>query len=259
MRKWRPTHKCLYVIPEIHGEAESFKIILNRILPLRFSVNQEDTVVMLGDYIDKGSRSCDVVELLIELKKEYGDNLVLLKGNHEQLFLNAFQSEENYRHWLMQGGMQTLQSYLDNAQIKSTSQFIPFSRLADIIPKEHIKFIESLPSHKELDDYIFFHGGFNTIGGIENTSENTFIYDTWASQSVKQALASGQRPFEGSKKIYVGSHNFKDNFPFIYANYFMLGGSAPRQLILFELNSMTCAMIKSGKSRIYKHKFKFVE
>lgn len=258
MRKWRPTHKCIYIIPEVHGSIESLKIIFSRIFPLRFSINQEDIVIMLGDYIDKGDDSAGVLELILEAKREYKDKLICLRGNHEQLFLDSFKSNDIYQSWLIRGGIATIQSYLDRKNFQAIPHTIPLSRLPDIIPSDHIDFLNSLPSHIVLEDYVLFHGGIDLENPLQ-TNATVYISDVKASQTIKKLIKDKQYPLMTSDKIYVGAHNFKNKTPFIYPKYFMLGGSAPKNLILFELNSMTCAMIKSGKSRIYKHNFKYFE
>lgn len=259
MRKWRPTHKCIYVIPEIHGEANSLEVIFNRILPLRFSINQEDMVILLGDFIDKGYNSALVIDLLISYKQQYGDKFLCIKGNHELALLKALKSEQDYRSWVMQGGIATIQSYLVKLKLDSDAATFPFSRLSDIIPISHIDFLNSLPTHIVTEDYIFFHGGFDIDKSIEETLDSTWICDTQTSKIIKKSLKDKQQLLATKEKIYIGAHNFKSKLPFIYSKYFMLGGGAPSKLILFELNSMTCAMIKQGKSRIYKHKFKYFE
>jgi serine/threonine protein phosphatase 1 len=257
MRKWRPTFVCKYVIPEIHGNIESLNIILNRILPLRFSKDQEDVLIFLGDLIDKGNDTYKVLELLISLKKEYGNKLFILKGNHEDLFLKALKSPEAYRTWLLLGGIPTVKSYLENQNLKSEPESFPFSRLTDIVPNSHIEFLNTLPSNLILEDYILFHGGFDLTQIDDN--DYRWVSDTSASQKVKSYLKNKQNILLPTDKIYIGAHNYKSKLPFIYSKYFMLGGGAPSKLILFELNSMTCAMIKHNKSRIYKHKFKYYE
>lgn len=254
MRKWRPTYKCLYVVPEIHGAYDSLKIILNRIIPLRFSANQEDQVIFLGDYIDRGGKSFEVIEELIQLHKN--NNILCLKGNHELLFLKALQSQDNYRNWLLHGGIQTVKSYIENSGLRSNPEELPFSRLSDIIPESHINFIKSLPAYGKIDDYILFHGGFDFKQPVESINEEIIVSDMAGSRSFK---CDYKNISLDSNHVYIGAHNYKSKLPFIHPKYFMLGGGAPEKLILFELNSMTCAMIKHGKSRIYKHNFKFVE
>lgn len=260
MKQWRPSYRCKYVIPEVHGNLESFKIILNRILPLRFHEQQYDKVILLGDYIDKGFDSADIIDLLIDLKKEYGEHFICLKGNHEHLFLNAMKSEDHYKHWMGQGGAQTLQSYLQRTNLNTNTEAsnFPFSRLSDVIPEFHIQFLQSLPSSYILDNYVFFHGGFD-VKNPELTTNNQYILDNYATQFFKFKIKKQETLLQNKETIYVGSHNYKSQYPFIYSKYYMLGGGAPSKLIIFELNSKLCSMIKTGKSRIYKHRFTYYE
>ena len=196
---------------------------------------------------------------LISLQEEYKENFICIKGNHEALFLNALKSETDYRHWLLQGGVFTIKSYLFNLKLDSDPELLPFSRLSDIVPISHLNFLNSLPTHIVLEDYILFHGGFDLKQSIEQTAEYMWVSDTYSSQVIKKLVKDKQHPLLSNDKVYVGAHNFKSKLPFIYSKYFMLGGGAPSKLILFELNSMNCAMIKDNKSRIYKHKFKIYE
>lgn len=258
MRKYRPTFKCLYVIPEIHGAADSLKVIIDRIIPLRFHAGQEDMLVFLGDYIDKGDKSTEVLDILIELKKQYSDQIYFLNGNHEWMFLNALQSEDKYRNWLMRGGSTTVNNYILNAGLNSKPESFPWSRLGDIVPPAHIEFIQSLPSYLIHEDYVFFHGGFDFSKPPQENSDKSIAFDMSASHKTKEAIEK-KLPLEQSDKVFVGSHNYKSKLPFICSKHLMLGGGAPKRLILFELNSMGCAMIREGKERIYKHNFKVYE
>lgn len=259
MQKFRPSHSCIYVIPEIHGNIESIKIIFNRIFPLRFSDGRQDQVILLGDYIDVGDNSSEVIDLLISYKQEYGEDFICLKGNHEVFLLNALKSEESYNSWLLHGGVATIKSYLFDKNSLSDPTSIPFSRLLDIIPPSHINFLNALPTHIVLDDYVLFHGGFDLLRSIEETSDYIWTSDTNTSRVIKKSILNNEQPLIDRKKVYVGAHNYNSKFPFIYQKYFMLGGGAPSKLIIFELNSMACAMIKNGRSRIYKHKIKYHE
>lgn len=256
MRHWRPALRCLYVIPEIHGNIKSAKIILNRLVPLRFHEGKNDKIVLLGDYIDHGENSAYVIELLIFLKAEYGEHFICLKGNHEQQMLNALSCEDSYRSWMESGGSTTIKSYLDLKELDENPNSWPFSRLFDIIPKAHIEFLQSLPAKFEIDKYVFFHGGID-INNPDNTSDNQFIYDTYSSEFMKNKILNGNNPLSNQDKIYVGAHNHKDIIPFVSPNYYMLGGGAPSELTVFELNTMSCSMVKNGKQRIYKREFKY--
>lgn len=252
IHKWRPSYKCIYVISEIHGNINSLEILLDKILPLRKFAGQEDVLIMLGDYIDKGNSSKEVIDCLINIKKEFGERIILLRGNREDMLLKSIQDNDSYRNWLVKFGSLTISSYTGN------NDFIPHNRLKDIFPKEHIEFIKNMPTHYEIDNYIFFHGSFNYKKSIKDNTNESFIYDYSASKFLKQNLNKPTLEFIDNK-IFVGAHNYKDKQPFLHKKYFMLGGNDQKRLYMFDLNSMSAVSIKYNKSRIYKYNFNIHE
>jgi hypothetical protein len=260
-RKWRPTeHRAIYVIAEVHGNMNSLEVILNRILPLRKHKGKEDVVIFLGDYIDNDEQSNAVIDCLITIQQEYKDRAIFLKGNHEEVMLKGiYGSNDDFQYWVDNGGIATIKSYLDSEKSSASPYSITQNRILDIIPKEHIEFIRGLQNYYILDNYIFFHGGFNINKTIVENSMNNFIYDYVASKKVKDALHNKEVIEYKDNYIYIGAHNFNSNIPFISSRYMMLGGSAPGKLLVFELNSMTACAATRGKSRIYKYKFKVNE
>ncbi len=243
MRKWRPSFCCTYIIPEIHGNATLLEIILNRILPFRSHIGQKDILIFLGDYIDKGEQSADVLNILLNIQQEYPDRIFFLRGNHEELLLRAMHSEQDYDKWLDQGGQSTISSYTKN------NYRIPFNRLTDVIPSPHLQFLRETRISFQLDNYLFFHGGIN-LADPNQTTDDTFIFDHSSSKSFKE-----KPNLINTQMSFIGAHNFKSKRPYFDPKYLMLGGSlAPSRLTIFELNSFQCSMIKNNKSRIYKTK-----
>jgi len=261
MRKWRPTHKCLYVVSEIHGNADSLSIMLDRILPLRKFKNQEDIIVFMGDYIDVGPSSNKVIDILFNIKSEYPDRTFFLKGNHEEMFLRSILSDRNddYIDWVNSIGSETVKSYLNSINLLENPYSLSKNRLLNIMPSNHIDFLSNLSNVVNIDNYLFFHGSFNPLKDINENDINNFIFDYSGSRYVKTLLKRGEKPLQNNKYIYVGAHNYKSKKPFIYSKYFMLGGGAPKRLFLFELNSMSACSIKSGKNNIYKYNFNYYE
>ncbi|MEM9538379.1 MAG: metallophosphoesterase family protein [Cyanobacteria bacterium P01_E01_bin.42] len=92
-------------IGDIHGCAIAFDLLLDSI-----ALQPEDTVITLGDYIDRGNDSKGVIDRLIALHKK--GQLIPLKGNHEIMLLEARQSQEEERQWRKYGGEITLKSYV---------------------------------------------------------------------------------------------------------------------------------------------------
>ena len=91
-------------IGDIHGCQAALAALIDTIAP-----GSEDTLVTLGDYIDRGAHSSGVVDQLIALARRC--RLVPLLGNHEELLLDALRDITNLRRWLTLGGADTLRSY----------------------------------------------------------------------------------------------------------------------------------------------------
>lgn len=259
MRKWRPAHKCIYVIPEIHGNAFSLEVILNRILPLRIFKNQEDILVFLGDYIDGHENGTDVIDMLINIKNEYSDRVFFLKGNHEDLMLRAiFGSEIDYNSWINFNGNSTIIGY--NKKYGKNILGSGKTQLSQLIPESHVKFLQSLDSFKIIDEYFFMHGSFDYNKKISENSVNNFIYDYTASKYIKECVSKQSDLILLDDYIFVGAHNFNArNKIFIHPRYFMLGGTAPSKLIVFELNSMAASAVSQSKSKMHKYNFDVFE
>ena len=137
----------IYAIGDIHGQLYKLKGLIEK-LPI------DDTcqLVFVGDYIDRGEYSFEVIEYLINLYKRY--NCVFLKGNHEDLFMN-FMLGESDDMFVCNGGDSTIQSYKNNGY--DISQFIEYQRRN--LPITHVNFYKSLKNYYETDDYIFVHAG----------------------------------------------------------------------------------------------------
>jgi serine/threonine protein phosphatase 1 len=248
------------VIPEVHGNARALEIILNRILPLRFSIGQEDKLVMLGDYIDGAGGSAEVIEMLMNVKREFPDDIVMIRGNHEDMLLDAINgSVQQFDLWMENRGRSTIESYMRMRKMNGSSYEIGANRLLDIILKEHIDFISDMPYKYQLEDYLFFHGSFNHNRVIADNSERNFAHDYTAGNFLKKSVAN--KSFSGFKDnyVFVGAHNKGNKKPYVHPNYMMLGGEAPETLTIFELNSLTACSVRKKSSRLHKYEFSVVE
>lgn len=256
MRKWRPSFRSIYVIPEIHGSLSLLENIFNRILPLRTHKNQEDILIMLGDYIDFGENSKGVIDCLINVKKEFGDRAIFLSGNHEELLLRSLQSDANYSYWIANGGLATIQSYTKSI---SKNDIPTRSRVQDLIGSDHLDFFSSLYSCYKLDNFLFFHGGINTTIKFEENNNDTLLFDTTFSREIKKNILKKEKSLVNDDYIYISAHNYKGKKPFIHSKFCFLGGQAPQRLFVLDLNSMQMCATKMGKTRIYKYNFKYFE
>jgi serine/threonine protein phosphatase 1 len=135
--------KRIFAIGDIHGCYDRLKTLMGKI-PIDCS---RDTLVFIGDYIDRGPHSVEVVDYLIHLKKRVPE-VIFLKGNHEDM-LDKFLTGADRFTYLLNGGQQTLDSYLTKPV---QSEFFP-------IPPDHMEFFKSLRLFYETEEFIFVHAG----------------------------------------------------------------------------------------------------
>src|SRR5690242_16898372 len=114
------------VIGDIHGYSEVLRQLLAAVAP-----TPADQIITLGDYVDRGPDSRGVLDQLVALQKT--GRLVALRGNHDQMMLEARKGGELYSEWIFCGGTSTVHSYADAAH--------PSGDLA-VVPQAHWKFLE---------------------------------------------------------------------------------------------------------------------
>ena len=129
-------------ISDIHGCARTFKkLVLEKVV-----LDKQDTLFLLGDYINKGPDSKGVLDFIFELKNS-GFNVQCLRGNHEQYLIDGLQYSWEEIAFLSRGGKETLESF-DAKSIRD-------------IPEKYLDFIRALPYYVELQDYLLIHAGLN--------------------------------------------------------------------------------------------------
>ena len=131
-----------FVIGDIHGCWKAFETLIRRI-PIR----DEDTIVTLGDYVDRGPNVRAVLSWLID--RQQRRTLHALIGNHEEVMLQAFDDESVFNDWLGFGGRETLASY----------GLPPAFASMRALPTDHAAFLENrLVDYVELADFVCVHG-----------------------------------------------------------------------------------------------------
>jgi len=252
MSKWRPSEECLYVIPDIHGQLYQLELILSRILPLRKRNGFRDKIIFLGDYVDRGSYSPDVIDKLVDLKEKYNDQVVCLIGNHELMFMDAIgnsESSDDYLIWMQNGGYNTLVSYLDRANYKLDNPYVlDRRRVKDFIPLKHIEFIKKLQPYYETDDFIFVHGGCDPYTKLSEQDPKTLVWDR---SLFNKIVKNPYFDYEWEKCIITG-HNCYSKAPLITPKFMMLDSSCNNELIVIELNSMEGFVAEKGNKKMNK-------
>jgi len=143
-------NKRTFIIGDIHGCLDMLRDLMDKI----DWDPEKDRLIFLGDYIDRGKDSRGVIDYIIGLKK-ISPNIQCLMGNHEELFLNYINGQDE-GSFLYNGGVSTLNSY-----------FYAGNRVID---SEHIDFMKSLLLMIELDDYYIVHAGMKPGVDIKEQS-----------------------------------------------------------------------------------------
>lgn len=132
----------IYAIGDIHGCSNTFK----RLLLDKIQIQKSDIIYCLGDYIDRGKDSKGVIDFIIDLRAK-GYTIHTLRGNHEQMMLDAPLSKEKWNHWIKNGGTEVLKSF----NISSVEE----------LPSKYLEFLKSTVFYIETNEYIFVHAGLN--------------------------------------------------------------------------------------------------
>ncbi|BAZ13613.1 metallophosphoesterase [Calothrix sp. NIES-4071] len=176
------------VIGDVHGHYKGLMTLMNAIAPTSL-----DSIYFLGDLIDRGPQSADVVSFVIE------NNYQCLLGNHEQMLVNILtqghKQAPNIQAWLYSGGQATVASYQQG-----------------VVPYDHVEWFESLPTYLDLGDVWLVHAGVDPFIPLENQTSEQLCW-------VRDEFHSIQKPYFPDKLMIIG-----------HTITFTMPGVAPGQL-----------------------------
>jgi len=145
--------KNIFVFPDIHGCINTFQYTFEKII----CPNKTDELYFTGDFINKGPDSKSVLDYIFKLINE-GYHIKSVRGNHEQLLLDAIEDKNNVDDFMIRGGLDTLESF----EVTEVNE----------IPDQYIRFMSELPFYIELENFFIVHAGFNLLA--ENPFEDKF-------------------------------------------------------------------------------------
>jgi serine/threonine protein phosphatase 1 len=155
-----PPGRRIYAIGDVHGRADLLERTISDIDQHRHAYPVANSVeIMLGDYIDRGPRSDEVIELLAS-RRVHGQTICLL-GNHETYLLDFLKDPTSLAEWQRYGGLETLMSYGLAPSLNPTAdqQKQLAAALAERLPGHHYDFLTTLPLSFNCGDYFFVHAG----------------------------------------------------------------------------------------------------
>jgi serine/threonine protein phosphatase 1 len=166
-----PSPTLHYAVGDIHGMRAELDRLLDSIEADAALLGRDATVVFLGDLINRGPASRQVLDRLIAGPARAADRWITLRGNHDQLFIDAIagRSEAAFEQLLRKGGLETLASY--GLRRKEAS----LARARRAVPSHHLRFLESLPLSHPAGDFFFVHAGVDPSRPLERQSEKALM------------------------------------------------------------------------------------
>lgn len=179
-----------FAIGDIHGCDRAFDVLLSNL-----AIKPTDTLVILGDVVDRGPGTKQVVDRLIEL--ENSCRLVFLLGNHEECMLDALAGGPLRDLWLEHGGVEAIASYGEEHDI----------------PARHIEFLRSGRDYWENDTTIFVHA--NLEPGVP-LADQTIDWLRWIK------LKGDEPPHPSGRRVICGHTPQKNDRPLVFPGWVCL-------------------------------------
>jgi serine/threonine protein phosphatase 1 len=201
---------------DIHGCLHALNRLLEMVRP-----EPDDVLIMLGDYVDRGPDSRGVIDRLLDLCEHH--RLVCLRGNHDQMMLEAFIDPVALRDWLQFGGRQTLASYARNGSPGSL----------DDVPESHWEFFESTVPYYETTTHFFVHANVRCNIPLDEQSRAMLYWQKLA--------AADSAPHTSGKIMVCGHTSQKSGVPLD------LGHAVCIDTFVYGTGWLTCLDVATGE------------
>ena len=174
-----PPGTRVYAIGDIHGRADLLGELVGRIAEdARRSAAPAKRIVFLGDYVDRGPHSREVIDLVLD-GLPGGFDVITLKGNHEDFMLRFIEDARIGPGWLMNGGGATLLSY--GARMPERGDTIERldhlrRQLCANLPDRHLRFLRALRRWHIEGDYFFVHAGIRPGAPLDEQQDEDILW-----------------------------------------------------------------------------------
>jgi len=166
----------LFAVGDIHGHFIELTGLMETLVSEGGLQPETDTVVFLGDYVDGGPATRQVIDQLIAWEEAY-PHWVFLKGNHEDLMLDALvyngRTYGDYYLWWNQGGRATAQSYLPH---DASAYERAIMQPTEFIRTDHLEWLNTRPLRHEQDGFLFVHAGFRPPYHLDAQREEDMLW-----------------------------------------------------------------------------------
>lgn len=191
-----------FAIPDLHGR---FDLLEKCYEYLRKQAATGATIVHLGDYVDRGPNSRQIIEFLMNPATiPAGFERICLKGNHEAMMVETLRAPLNPRWWLNNGGGETLISYGH----ERIGEYKP-----EVVPAEHIDWMNNLPLMHVDEHRVFVHAWVDSSIPLNRQKEEKVLWEIYPHNAryghrlTGRHVAHGHHQHEDGPKLYSGRSN----------------------------------------------------
>ena len=174
-------------IGDIHGYRRALDDLLHKLRP---ELGAGDTVVFLGDYIDRGPDSKGCIDSILEFRASTPASVVGLMGNHEDWMLKTMEDPRSHSWLIATLAFETIASYSTSAALRIRQALeaagrrliledlpLPYDEFFDVMPPDHQEFFKSLGLFHQTDGAVFVHGGVDpAVGSIAEQKRQSIIW-----------------------------------------------------------------------------------
>jgi serine/threonine protein phosphatase 1 len=184
-----------YAIADLHGRFDLLNEALRQIH--EHAAGNIGTVVTLGDYVDRGPESGQIIQMLMGLQAAEKSapkpswNFVCLKGNHEDMMVETLTMPLHPNWWIGNGGGATLISYGHPPK----GEYSP-----ELVPREHIEWLDNLPTMHVDEHRIFVHAGVDPTRPLDEQTERDMLW---------MLYPDGADLGHGERHVVHGHHQFE--------------------------------------------------
>jgi serine/threonine protein phosphatase 1 len=197
-----------FVIGDIHGNLAALSDVLSQLRP---ELTGSDTVVFLGDYIDRGPESRGCIDAVLTFRREIGSEVVCLLGNHEDWLLRTMHDYGQHSWLLGMEAFDTIRSYSPDAERALREAVahagadlylgrcdLPYDVFFDCVPDEHRQFFEGLWTHHRTSECVCTHGGLDPrVARLEDQLRTDLLW----------GAGTFPRGYEGDEIVVYGHRN----------------------------------------------------
>jgi serine/threonine protein phosphatase 1 len=225
----------VYAIGDVHGRLDLLTTLLSQVeadAADRGGFN--NYLVYLGDYVDRGHWSRQVIDLLLS-PPPAGFGAVFLRGNHEQAMLDFLEDSSSGVHWLRFGGLETLASYgVRLAPGANSPEVLERARrdLGAALPAAHLSFLRHTRASLSIGDYFFVHAGVRPGVALERQDPQDLLW-------IREEFLKSDADFG---KLVVHGHTISE-LPEIRANRIGIDTGA------YATGHLTCLVLEGHERR----------